>query len=161
MVNDTNLQFIREKVCELRSAIMYVTSNGLVKLGNDIVTALKVDDEGQLWFITNRPTHAEECEESFPARLLFYKKGVNFFLEVSGKATIVSTTYFSQGKGEPRGCKVLVKMGMTNIEYTEPHTRKPKKKIEVIAENCYDWFLRTISVPHNSDSVLKRLRQTN
>lgn len=162
MVYDTNLQFIREKICELRSAIMYVTSNGLVKLGNDIVTATRVDDEGQLWFITNRPTHVEECEQSFPARLLFYRKGASFFVEVSGKATIVNTSYAAtKGKGSKNPEKVLIKLEMTNIEYTEPHTKKPKRKIELLAESCYEWFLRNVSVPHNSGSVLKRLRQTN
>ena len=30
MVNDINLQFIREKIIQLRSAVMYDASNGLV-----------------------------------------------------------------------------------------------------------------------------------
>lgn len=165
MAIDTNLQFIREKIRELRNAIMYVTSNGLVKLGNDIVTALKVDEEGQLWFITNRPSYLlEEVEQSFPVRLFFYRKGVNFYIEVSGKATIVNTMH-AIGKGKDRDTKhsekVLIRMAMTNIEYTEPLTKRPKKKIEIFAENCYDWFLRNVAVSYNQGSVLKRLRQSN
>lgn len=165
MVNDANLQFIREKVCQLRNAVMYVGSEGLVKLGNDIVTALRVDEEGQLWFLTNHPPSysAEECEQDFPARLLFYKKGVDYFVEVSGKATIVNINYKdSAGKfNVQKNNKILVKMAMMNIEYTEPHTRKPRSKFEMVLENWYNWFLRTVSFSHEQDSVLKRLRQTN
>ena len=63
-----------------------------------------------------------------------------------------------------RGCdpkKVLVKLEMKNIEYTEPHAKKPKGKIEIMVENWYSWFLRTIAVQHDASSVLKKLRQTN
>ena len=81
MVNDSNLQFIREKVGALQNAVMYVSCNGLVKLGNDIVTAVKVDEDGILWFVTNRPAHmVSQCEQSFPARLRFYRKGVDYLL---------------------------------------------------------------------------------
>jgi len=174
MVNDANLQFIREKVCVLRNAVMYVSSDGLVKLGNDglvklgndIVTAIKVDEEGQLWFVTNRPAQiVSECEQCFPARLRFYRKGVGFYMEISGRASIVSSDYSfndmpsTDKKGNEK--KVLVKLEMRNIEYTEPHAKKPKGKIETMMENCYGWFLRTIAVQHTSSSVLKKLRQTN
>ena len=166
MVNDSNLQFIREKVGALQNAVMYVSCNGLVKLGNDIVTAVKVDEEGILWFVTNRPAHmVSQCEQSFPARLRFYRKGVDYYLEVSGKASIVSSDYAFNDmntirrKGDPK--KVLVKLEMKNIEYTEPHAKKPKGKIETMVESWYSWFLRTIAVQHDASSVLKKLRQTN
>jgi len=170
MVNDTNLQFIREKVSQLRSAVMYDASNSLVKLGNDIVTALRVDDEGQLWFVTNNPAHrVEECEQSFPARLRFFRKGVDFSMEISGKATIANTNYpvdntnstFDHTNSAERknAEKVLVKLAMINIEYTEPHAKRSKGKFEIAVEHWYDWFLRTVSVQHDSSSVLKKLRQ--
>ena len=166
MVNDSNLQFIREKVCVLRNAVMYVSSAELVKLGNDIVTAIKVDEDGHLWFVTNRPAQiVSECEQCFPARLRFYRKGVGYNIEISGRATIVSSDYsfndMPSGAKKPNGKKVLVKLEMKNIEYTEPHAKKPKGKIEMLVENWYGWFLRTIAVQHDSSSVLKKLRQTN
>jgi len=164
MVNDTNLQFIREKIIQLRNAVMYDSGKGLVKLGNDIVTAIRVDDEGQLWFVTSNPTYyIEECEQTFPARLCFYRKGVDFTMEISGRATIVNPSYVSDStepvKGKQQG-KVLVKLAMMNIEYTEPHARRSKSKVEIALEQCYNWFLRTVSVQHDTGSVLKKLRQT-
>jgi hypothetical protein len=167
MPNDTNLQFIREKISQLRNAVMYVSCSGPLKLGNNVVTAVKVDEEGQLWFLANYPPQlAEECEQSFPARLSFCKKGVQFFMEISGKATIVNNNYsYDQADpGKENGSqnfkKILVKLDMTNIEYTEPYAKRPKSKIELLIEGWYSWFLRTLSVPHDSGSVLKKLRQT-
>jgi hypothetical protein len=73
---DSNLQFIREKIYQVRSAIMYSMSNELVKIPNNIITAVKVDEEGQLWFISKRPVQdLEQCEQSFPVRLHFFVKG--------------------------------------------------------------------------------------
>jgi len=160
MANDTNLEFIREKINRLQHAVMYVNGDGLVKLGNDIVTAVKVDEEGQLWFVTNYPSHLiEECEQVFPARLRFYRKGVDFFMEVSGKATIInnySSDYIDAVNDRTATPKrILVKLGIVNMEYSEPHAKRPKSKFEIWAENCYNWFLRTVAVQHDSGSVLK------
>ena len=160
MQNDNNLLFIREKIYKLRTAVMYASSNSVVKLTNDIVTALDVDEEGQLWYVTNAPLQkVEQCEQNFQARLFFYKKGVDFFVEVSGDATIVDKNYISDQS--PDNKKILVKMNMINIEYTEPHTKKPKSKIEILAGNCYTWFINTISFPHHSDTILKKLGRIN
>ena len=160
MQNDNNLLFIREKIYKLRTAVMYASSNAVVKLTNDVVTALEVDEEGHLWYVTNRPLQkVEQCEQHFQARLFFYKKGVDYFVEVSGNATIVDKNYLPGQSHDDK--KVLVKMNMVNIEYTEPNARKPKSKIETLVENCYTWFINTISFPHHSDTILKKLGRIN
>ena len=160
MQNDNNLLFIREKIYKLRTAVMYASSNAVVKLTNDVVTALDVDEEGQLWYVTNRPLQKiEQCEQNFPARLFFYKKGVDYFIEVSGNATIVNKECWPGKSSDDK--KVLVKMNMVNIEYTEPHARKPKSKIEVFADNCYNWFINTVSFPHYSNTIFKKLGRIN
>ncbi|MEI9807037.1 MAG: hypothetical protein WDO16_03655 [Bacteroidota bacterium] len=163
MANDTNLQFIREKIGQLRSAVMYAKANGPAKIENDIVTAIEVDDEGQLWFLaSNPPCHADEEEQSFPARLRFYRKGLDFFMEVSGKATLVKNDYsFTEPDGSKNMKKMLLKMAMADVEYTEPHTKKPKSRIEILMADWYAKFLHLVAVEHNSESVLKKLRQTN
>jgi hypothetical protein len=146
---------------------MYVSANGPVRLANDIVTAVRVDEEGQLWFLTNSPSQLlEECEQTFPARLRFYRKGIDFFMEVSGKATIISNASCAAFLNEEdlvkyNSKKILVKMGMLNIEYAEPYIKKQKNKIELVLGSWYNWFLHTVSVRHDAGSVLKKLRQTN
>ncbi|HYC40400.1 MAG TPA: hypothetical protein VEB63_07905 [Chitinophagaceae bacterium] len=158
MTADRNLQFIRDKIYQLRSAIMYSMSNGLVKIPNNIVTAIRVDDEGHLWFLAKRPSQLlSECEQTFPARLHFYRKGVSFYLEISGKASIVSnegpdttdTTYEKP---------VLIKMTMVNIEYVEAPERK-KNRFEIWLEQGYKWLARHVAFPRQSKPVLAKLHQ--
>lgn len=160
MATDMNLQFIREKISQIRTAVMYSMSNSLTRLPNDIVTAVRVDDEGQLWFVCRGPLpfmKKDEYEKMFPARLCFYRKGVDYFVEVSGKATIVNTNYSDNADEK----SLLIKMNMMNIEYTEPNARKPKNKLELFLESGYKWFLRTAAINRGSESVLAKLHQTN
>jgi hypothetical protein len=143
-------------------------SNSIYKLPNNIVTAIKVDNAGELWFICQAGVPgAEQLEQNFPARLRFYKKGVDFHVEVSGKATVVDIDYPPAKKGKfekelPNDQKFfLIKMSMVNVEYTEPHTKKPKSKLESLLESGYKWFLRTAAFKTQSASVLAKLHQTN
>lgn len=161
--NDSNLQFIREKIYQLRSAIMYSMSNELVKMPNSIVTAIKVDEEGQLWFVSKSPLQqVDQCEQSFPVRLHFFRKGTNFFLVVSGKAFIVNSTsagFSEDGLNENKEKPVLIKMSMKDIEYTEPAARREKNKLEIFLENSYKWLLHTIAFHRHSKSVFQKLQQ--
>jgi general stress protein 26 len=165
MVIDSNLQFIREKIYQVRSAVMYSMSNELVKIPNNIVTALKVDDEGQLWFLSKRPLQdVDQCERDFPARLLFYRKGIPFYLEVSGKATIVNNA-FGIGKSEDiaetkKEQPVLIKMSMKNLEYTEPAERRRKNRLELFLEESYKWLLHSMAFHRHTKSVLHKLSRT-
>lgn len=144
---DSNLQFISEKIADLQTAVMYSMSNSLIKVPNDIVTVVKVDEEGQLWFLSHLPPQSlKECEQSFPARLKFFRKGRNFFVEVSGKATIVSKiplaahfdTYTDSVRKSQKA--VLIKMTMSNVEYVEPQAQRAKPKWQELAQKIYSWM---------------------
>ncbi len=151
MTIDSNLQFIREKIYRIRSAVMYSMSNALVKIPNNIVTAIKVDDEGQLWFLSKRPLqYVDQCEQNFPARLVFYRKGIPYYIEVSGSAMIVNNGYYiinaTDGIVETREEKtVLIKMSMKDIEYTEPGEKKEKNRLERFLDESYKWLLPAIT----------------
>jgi hypothetical protein len=159
---DNNLQFIREKIYEIKSAVMYSMSNELVRIPNSIVTVLKVDDEAQIWFLCTPPTfRIEECECVFPARLHFYRKGKFFHIEVSGRAVIMNKEYNSPDSDEQKGKPVLIKMSMRDIEYTVVNEKRPKNRVELMLENGYKWLLRTIALPRHEKSVLSRLHQSH
>jgi hypothetical protein len=161
MTTDTNLQFIRGKIYQIRSAIMYSMSNEVIKLPNNIVKAVKVDNEGQLWFVCKHPGwQVDQCERTFPARLHFYKKGIFFHVEVSGKATIVNDTndFVTTTSGTEN--TLLIKMTMNSIEYTEPHEKK-KNRVEVMLEQGYRWVLHKIALPHDTKSILSKLQSMN
>lgn len=164
MIADTNLRFISEKITDLRTAVMYSMSNSLVKLPNDIVTSVKVDEEGQLWFLSHHPYQSlKECEQVFPARLHFFRKGRNYFVEVSGKATIVRKIIGAKERNSDKENKgeVLIKMTMSNIEYVEPSNNKSKPKWQELVENTYTWMLRHVTFQHPETSNFGKFNQRN
>jgi hypothetical protein len=134
-------------------------SNEVCKLPNSIVTALKVDDEGQLWFICQRPAQeVVEYEGSFPARLHFYHKGVFFHLEVSGKATIIKDEEGDDPEIAKPGDEkyLLIKMSMNSIEYTEPYGKKERSRIELLLDKGYKWMLRNLALSHETKPVFSK-----
>ena len=95
-----------------------------LKMHNDIVTLIKTDDAGQLWFSCHKPRGViTQYEQSFPARLFFYQKGIEFYLEAKGVAFLANYEETMQCKNEMSDDTILVKMTPAYIEYTET---KPK-----------------------------------
>lgn len=157
----SSLAFIREKIYQIRSALMYSLSNELVKMPNNIVTILRMDEDGQLWFLCRRPQYAiDQVEQSFPARLVFYRKGISFFLEVSGKATIVNDEngFIPRQEADFNTEKpVLVRMNMKNLEYTGFEEKKRKTRFDGWMENSYKWLTHTLAFPRHEKTVLQKL----
>lgn len=157
MIIDSTLNEIREKIYKLRTAIMYSMCDEVCKLPNSIVAALQVDDEGQLWFICQKPLQAVvELEGSFPVRLHFYHKGIFFHLEVSGKATIVEHDYsgYIPSETPAKGKLMLVKMSMSSVEYTEPYGKKERNRLEAFIGKGYKWMSKNLAFPHASKQEL-------
>jgi len=152
MFSDKNLEFIKDKVSGLRNAIMYSMSNELIRLPNSIVTALKVDEMGQLWFVCEKPMGwTDDAAKSFPVSLHFYRKGVQYFMNLSGKAEIVNNAY----KGPEMATKpLLIKMDILNIEYTEMEPNV-KSKFQLAIERAFEWVVRHLSFPTSSKHVLE------
>jgi hypothetical protein len=158
-MTDTNLNEIRRKILRLRTAIMYSLSDDLLRVPNSIVTALRVDNEGQIWFVCEKPVlDIAEYDRSFPARLHFYHKGVFFHVEVSGKANIVEEDYTGYLPFEMagRGNLMLIRMTMNAVEYTEPLGKKERSRFEQVLERGYNWMLRNIAWPHAEKPVLSK-----
>jgi hypothetical protein len=87
----TSLTFVREKIRNIGSALFYSDQDSVLKFPTSIITALKVDEVGQVWFYLNRPSQfIHQFDTQFPARLDFFRKGKNYFLSILGKAFIVT-----------------------------------------------------------------------
>jgi len=87
----THLGFLREKISAIGSALFFSQNNSVLRLPSTVVTALDVDEVGQVWFFLHRPTQSlQEFDREFPARLDFFRKGKHYFLRVSGRASIVT-----------------------------------------------------------------------
>lgn len=85
------LSFLQQRIEEIGSAIFYNLSDSVLKLPTSIVSTLKVDEYGFVWFFVQKPTqHLSEFEQEFPVKLDFYRKGAGCFLQVTGRGFVVS-----------------------------------------------------------------------
>ena len=123
--HDENLHLIKEKIKEIKIAIFKSEINSELQLPNNIIQALKVEDDGTVWFFTScSGDHKNTIDRSFYAYLDFYRKGIEGRLQVSGHATIVnedeeellSISNYSKSIADRL---VLVKMKMMQAEYTD------------------------------------------
>ncbi len=149
MANSTHLQFLREKIGEVRSALFYSQNNDIIKLPTCIITALKVDDDGHIWFFMNRPKQCLEAfEQEFPARLNFFRKDKDYSIEVSGKAFIVHNedevnTLVDLPNDVTANAMhhlVLVKIKIMNAKYFERPVEKQGYSFGHLTKKLYNWF---------------------
>jgi len=98
-------------------------------MATTIVSILKVDELGQLWFFVPRPKQAlHEFDREFPVKLEFFRKGKGFYLHITGKAYIVddpeevNSLLFEDLKQQMSGNMVLIKVKMGKADYFESVT---------------------------------------
>lgn len=90
MEDALHLNFLREKIEDIRSALFFSQSASVLKLPNCLVSALQVDEIGNVWLLAPRPQQQlREFEQRFPVRLDFYQKGKQFYLNITGNARII------------------------------------------------------------------------
>lgn len=149
MIPNNQLHFLQEKIREIGSAIFFNLSDSVLKLPTSIVTTLQVDDYGFVWFFVQKPKqYLREFETEFPARMDFFKKGMNCFLQISGKAWVVSdpeevntlVTLPEAIKELASGDMVLVKVKMLRAEYHETQTRAAQSWWQNAVTNMFTWF---------------------
>ena len=145
MSTNQQLSFLQDKIKEIGSAIFFNLSDSVLKLPTSIVSTLKVDDYGYVWFYMQKPRQELTVfEPEFPARLDFFKKGANFFLQISGKGWVVNdpeelNTLNVAGDNAILSELVLVKVKILKGEYYESGTgRIPwwKQAVSVVTS----WF---------------------
>src|SRR5579871_3211013 len=91
MLPQSDLHFLQQKIQDLKNALFFSQNTSLLRIATTIVSVIKVDELGQMWFFVPRPQQAlHEFDREFPVRLEFFRKGKEFFLHVSGKAYIVT-----------------------------------------------------------------------
>lgn len=89
--NQQQLSFLQEKIQEIGSAIFFNLSDSVLKLPTSIVTTLKVDEYGFVWFLMQKPRQQlKEFEQEFPVKMDFFRKGSSCFLQVNGKGWVVT-----------------------------------------------------------------------
>lgn len=127
-MNNAPIQFLRDRVNEIESALFFNESSNPMLLPTCIVTANKLDEDGYIgFFMTRAHYYLPEKDHNFPARLDFYKKGKPFFLKIKGSATIITNenemgmykkTYWDLRKKTNRQL-MLIKVKINYAEYYE------------------------------------------
>ena len=149
MFSDTHVPFLQEKISNLRSALFFSLSNCVLKMPTTIVTALKVDEVGQVWFLVKRPMqNIQEFDKEFPARLEFFRKGKNFYLKIMGKACIVNDPEELNGlvsvsddiKTKAMDQLVLVKVKIQSAEYMENNPPETNGWFQSIRSQFNRWL---------------------
>ncbi len=84
---------LKSKIMDLQSALFFTESVSIVKLPTHVISDVEVDGEGNIWFVIPKPTkHIEAFEKEIPAKLDFFKKGMDFFVKVRGVAILLTET---------------------------------------------------------------------
>ncbi|HEY5771575.1 MAG TPA: hypothetical protein VIS75_03055 [Chitinophagaceae bacterium] len=158
MENDYKLMFIKNKLQQIKSAVMYVTNSNIGRLPNDIVEFESVDDDGLLWFSAHIPRHwVKAYELHFPAKLIFYRKGVDYYVEITGTAVVVNKQDVMYGTNNIEGGKLLLKMVPYYIEYTE--TGRKDAGFKKLKSQVYDVFMNTLGLSRANQPRLTELHQ--
>ena len=128
----TQQSFLQEKIEQIGSAIFFNQSDSILKLPTSVISTIKVDDYGYVWFFVKKPKqNVLEFDNDFPVRLDFFKKGIEYFLQVSGKGWMVTDPeemcafleMYNDVDPSVMDNNVLVKVKMMKAEYFETQTR--------------------------------------
>jgi hypothetical protein len=149
MATNQQLNFLQEKIREISSALFFNLSESVLKLPTSIVSTLKVDDYGFVWFFVQKPQQSvREFENEFPVRLDFFRKGSGCFLQVNGKGWVVTdpeelnsfVTLPEDAKKLAMNEMVLVKVKIMRAEYYETRTSHQHSWWQNVVNSVTAWF---------------------
>ena len=147
MLNPSDFHFLREKIQDLRSALFFSQNTSLLRMSTTIVTILKVDELGQVWFFVPRPKQAlHEFDREFPVKLEFFRKGKRFFLHITGKAFIVTdpeeinSLMYEDIKEKANDHLVLIKVKMGKADYFESAPARQSGWWQDLHKQVYAWI---------------------
>jgi general stress protein 26 len=152
MIQDMSVSVLREKIQELENALFMSESNALVSLPTHIVRISEVDEEGNIWFIIPRPTQViESFSKEMPAKLDFFKKGKEFFLKISGVASIVwsakemkEANLSNDFSSSLEKGNVAVKVKVELSEYIEKTPKPTSNPLFNVGTQVYNWLLNPL-----------------
>ena len=156
MIQDLPLAFLTEKIKELENALFMSESVALVSLPTHIVRNTEVDEDGNIWFIIPKPTQVvESFSKEMPAKLDFFKKGKEFFLKISGVASIAWSPEEMHGavrngeliKSFEKDNVVAVKVRIETSEYVEKTPKPNTNPLLQVGSQVYNWLLNPFLTP--------------
>ena len=132
-MQNPDISFIQLKIARIGTALFYCGPNSQLSFSTYIITALKIDEDGCVWFFISRGLHEQTNNiRPFEVQLEFYRKGCPFFMKIAGQASIADPKEKMQdlmGKGfslqgETLSGILLVKVKMEKVVYKELKQQK-------------------------------------
>lgn len=119
-IND-DLYFLQQKITAIRSALFKAEINSILQLPNNIVSIIRMDDKGHLWFATScNGYYAGKIDKHFFGHLEFYHKGNDCHIKVSGKACIINDDKIIKKVNSYNDSNIaLIKFKILHAEYFE------------------------------------------
>lgn len=141
---DQDLLFLKEKIREIKIALFKSEINSELRLPNNIIQTLSVEDDGTIWFFTTcNGNHARFIDKPFYAYLDYYKKDTGCSLHLAGKAIIADNEQedqFATRNFTSAYTNVLVKMKIMQADFFEgkPYSNLSwTDKIKTVINNLF------------------------
>jgi hypothetical protein len=132
-MQNPDISFIQLKLTNIGTALFYCGSNSHLPFSAYIITALKIDKDGYIWFVISKgPQEQIDDMNMFEVQLEFYRKGYPFFMKIDGQASVADAKEKMQdlmGKGihiqeETLSCILLIKVKIEKVIYKELRLQK-------------------------------------
>ena len=82
---------ITSQIENLKTAVFSDFSESIVKFPSSIIQIISASEDGNIWFSLPKPyPDISGIEKTFPAKLCFYNKKYNYYVNVEGVAELVS-----------------------------------------------------------------------
>jgi len=135
---------------ELQSALFFNERTSIVKLPTHVISEIEIDEEEQIWFVIPKPIqHIDAFDKEIPAKLDFFKKGMDFFVKVTGTAYIITDreeieyhpTLSDEMKERMKGDRVIVmKVRMQDTELVDNTPQPTKSWFQASRSQLSSWF---------------------
>jgi hypothetical protein len=132
--------FLQARIASIGTALFFSENKYMLPFPAYIITALKTDEEGYIWFFISRNWNKTVTYDlPFRTNLEFYRKGYPFSLKIEGDASLVNDKEIMQGfmqnllgksvpvKEDAISGVLLVKVKIEKATYKELVARKPYK----------------------------------
>src|ERR1044071_6653 len=149
METKQQLSFLQEKIVQIGTALFFSLSDAVLRLPACVVSNLKVDEYGYVWFRVQKPNEELQAfETAFPVRLNLFRKGLNFYMQIEGNGWAVTDPeeIFTLGRIteeliEPeRSDTVLVKVKIFKAAYYKSRSTEKLPMWKSSLQLLYSWL---------------------
>lgn len=147
---ETQAALMKSKMIELQSALFFNESTSIIKLPTHVISEIEIDEEETIWFVIPKPQqHIDAFDKEVAAKLDFFKKGLEFFVKVTGTAVIVTDqeeidyhpTLSAEMKERLKGERTIAMKVMIQDAQLIDNTPKPQQSwFQASRSQLSSWF---------------------